>query len=565
MTNPVELTCEQVKFIQTAPPEVVLTACPGSGKTLSAVRRFFERCRACNEYAVAFLSYTNVAVAEALACADELSAGGLIGYPNLVSTLDSFFRSFVFEPFIRIVKPAVPAYIEIADDGVPVAVSSDQRFNIYGFREGRPVKVWEIRAFVGDDGSGYEYKRDDYSDEWLQVPRGRHEEIGRAKVILLEGGYATYNDILLFCRMLLRKSELRIAEILAHRFGEIIVDEAQDTTMLQQSMLASIASRGAKIAYVGDKRQAIYKFNRANPKYLDELIAAGHAEYFLSKNFRSIEEIVGVVNAHFNTQMAHGAERRHELHGAYVVVGSESLAIEKFTALLDETESPRDRSAVLVRQAGHLKAILKDHETKQWRTGPKLALEAWQRERRQDVEKSLRSAARLMRSTLQNDDIVTLGEAGVNELGWLFLRGPDFPQPSASETPREWAERLREGLKRFLEAQGFRLHENFGPRMALNGIPSVGSALNEFDIRRPELRTTVIHQVKGESISAVLVVAPVKLHKVWLDTKVSDEELGEELNVCYVAFTRAAELLVLHCPTNDIAAEWRKRGFRDLP
>ncbi len=84
MVNSFELTEEQRHFIADAPLESVLIACPGSGKTRTAVLRFVERCKVAKDHGVAFLSYTNVAVEEALAKARESTAGGLVGYPNLV-------------------------------------------------------------------------------------------------------------------------------------------------------------------------------------------------------------------------------------------------------------------------------------------------------------------------------------------------------------------------------------------------------------------------------------------------------------------------------------------------
>jgi superfamily I DNA/RNA helicase len=571
LTNSFELTEEQRCFIEKAPPESVLIACPGSGKTRTAVLRFIERCKAANDHGIAFLSYTNVAVEEALSRARESNAGGLVGYPNLVSTIDSFLRRFIFEPFIRCVYEQVPVNVAVFESRPPAAIAGDKTYALWGIKpdenfKGRKTKVelwaWDARAYLADDGHlRYEYNRDRFGQDWVDVPARFESTILAAKVSYLGRGYATYDDVLLYCRLLLAKEDLNVAPILARRFGEIVVDEAQDTSAIQQDVLGDLADAGSKICYIGDPKQGIYQFNRANPAYLEELACDSHEQFTLTKNFRSIGAIVGVVNRRFDTEMAHHRDPKHNLHGAYVFVGTEEQALKAFNGVLERADISLANAAVIVRSRKHLSSTLQDYEAKGWRIGPRLALEAWQRERRMDIEGSLASLVRLLRVAATDEALCAKDEPELRELGWLFFRREHFPEPSSEETPKAWATRLRAGIEGFLKSRGLPLNAKCGDRFATNGLADKGFALEEFTFVPPIIRTTVIHQVKGESISAVLVVAPTKQHKTWLDNNAS----AEEQNVCYVAFTRAADLLVLHCPTQEIAAEWREHGFTDLP
>lgn len=571
LPNSFEPTGEQSSFIEKAPPESVLIACPGSGKTRTAVLRFIERCKVVKSCGVAFLSYTNVAVEEALARARESNAGGLVGYPNLVSTIDSFFRQFIFEPFVRCAFEKVPTNVAVFESRPPAAIAGNKAYELWGIRPDEVFKghrrrvslwAWDARVYLATDGSlKYEYNRDRYGQDWVDVPERFEKAVLAAKVSYLERGYATYNDILLFCHLLLDEEDLNIASILAKRFGEIIVDEAQDTSALQQDLLDCLADAGAKLCYVGDPKQGIYQFNRANPSYLQSLADDTHEPFSLTKNFRSIEAIVDVVNHRFETEMKHHRDREHNLHGAYVFVGTEEHALEAFTDVLDRANiSPAD-AAVIVRNRKHLSATLQDYEGKGWRIGPRLALEAWQRERRMDMDGALTGLVRLLKVAADDDALQEKNEAELRQLGWLFFRKEHFPQPSGEETPKAWAVRLRTGVEAFLKSQGLKPNDKLSDRFATNGLADDGIALDEFTFTPPTIRTTVIHQVKGESISAVLVIAPAKQHKEWLDKDASEEEQ----NVCYVALTRAADLLLLHCPTEEIAAEWREHGFADLP
>jgi len=571
MAKSFELTHEQQEFIEQAPPESVLISCPGSGKTRTAVLRFIQRCKVAKDHGVAFLSYTNVAVEEALARAREANAGGLVGYPNLASTIDAFFRRFVFEPFIRCVHENVPLNVAVFESRPPAAIAGDKEYELWGIRPDetlkgkkikRPLLAWDVRAYLTENGDlRYEYNKDHFRQDWVEVPERFKANVEKAKASYLERGYATYNDILLFSSVLLDDHDLNIASILARRFGEIIVDEAQDTSALHQDLLERLADAGAKICYIGDPKQGIYQFNRANPAYLEELARTGHKRYELTKNFRSIKAIVDIVNGRFDVDMKHDRDPEHELHGAYVFVGTEEQALVTFSGLLERSSIAASNAAVIVRNRSHLSSTLQDYDGKGWRSGPRLALEAWQRDRRMDLDGALSSAIRLLRVAGADEPTRTMDENQLKELGWLFLRGEHFPEPAGDETPKAWGVRLRVGIESFLRQQEIPLNPKFGDRFATNGLTDEGNALEEFTFTPPTLRTTVIHQVKGESISGVLVIAPKKQHKEWLNQEASDEEQ----NVCYVAFTRAANVLVLHCPTEDIAAEWRKHGFVDIP
>ena len=562
-----EPTAAQARFIEEASPESVLTACPGSGKTHTAVLRFIERCKTGNT-GVAFLSYTNVAVDEAHEVAREFGANGTIGSPNLVSTIDAFFRNFVFDPFVRSALPEVPVDIEIFESRAPAAIANDLSFDLGGIRKvaaGKAMRdiglpAWNAVGFLDASGAlRFDFKKNAYSEDRVTILPLHNKSIFETKISYLKRGFATYNDILIYCYLLLSKKVRRIPEIVARRFGEIIVDEAQDTSMLQQAMLRTIATAGAKISYVGDKNQGIYLFNKANPNYLDALV--GHEPHALDVNYRSIKSIIDVVNAHFAVTMKHVREKKHDLHGAYVFVGADVDAVSSFESLLSHVAISEKNAVVIVRSRSHMGKTLALQVTKGWRSIPRLAIESWQRERRGDLEGSLRATVRLIRDASTAESLEPLDEARLKDLGWRFLRCGRFPDPSNDESPQGWCERLKDALQAYVESSGLTTHEKFGNRAARSGLPPKGGALDYFSFVRPNIRTTVIHQVKGETISAVLVIAPDKQHEAWL----SADPDQEESNICYVAFTRAADLLVLHCPTEQHAAEWRKRGFLNFP
>ena len=90
---------------------------------------------------------------------------------------------------------------------------------------------------------------------------------------------------------------------LRNTFSEILVDEYQDTSDLQEIFISKISNNN--VYMVGDIKQSIYRFRNANPNLFKEkyLAYANHNNGFkidLLKNFRSREETLNNINHVFN-------------------------------------------------------------------------------------------------------------------------------------------------------------------------------------------------------------------------------------------------------------------------
>jgi ATP-dependent helicase/nuclease subunit A len=133
-------------------------------------------------------------------------------------------------------------------------------------------------------------------------------------------GYVDFLDLLLRTRNLIRNNHAIRVE-LQRRFTHIFVDEFQDTDPLQAEMLMLLAADDAeqrdwrqatpvagKLFIVGDPKQSIYRFRRADVGLYQEvkhnLIEAGGALVELNVSFRSVPEIQEAVNAAFEPLMA---------------------------------------------------------------------------------------------------------------------------------------------------------------------------------------------------------------------------------------------------------------------
>lgn len=104
------------------------------------------------------------------------------------------------------------------------------------------------------------------------------------------------------------------ARQLSRRYTEIMVDEYQDVSRVQESIFTAISKDGKNLFMVGDVKQSIYRFRLADPEiftekylsYLDSNIApAGKPRrILLRENFRSRREILEGANAVFSLCMS---------------------------------------------------------------------------------------------------------------------------------------------------------------------------------------------------------------------------------------------------------------------
>ncbi len=116
------------------------------------------------------------------------------------------------------------------------------------------------------------------------------------------------------------------------KYDEILIDEYQDSNLVQEYILNTI-SRKNNIFMVGDVKQSIYKFRGARPelfleKYesynLKENLQEGeNLKIQLFKNFRSRENILTLTNIVFNNIMSKNLGDIDYTEGEYLNLGSE--------------------------------------------------------------------------------------------------------------------------------------------------------------------------------------------------------------------------------------------------
>jgi ATP-dependent helicase/nuclease subunit A len=132
-------------------------------------------------------------------------------------------------------------------------------------------------------------------------------------------GKLDFGDLLIRTRDLIRQNK-RVREFLQSQFTHIFVDEFQDTDPVQAEILTLLSSddpsvtdwravrpKPGKLFLVGDPKQSIYRFRRADIIFYQdicrELRAKGAEQIYLSQSFRSVRPVQQAVNAAFEPEM----------------------------------------------------------------------------------------------------------------------------------------------------------------------------------------------------------------------------------------------------------------------
>ena len=104
-------------------------------------------------------------------------------------------------------------------------------------------------------------------------------------------------DLLLYWRAAVR--DPTVGPVLAGQFDHVLVDEYQDTNLVQADILRALGGHGVEVTVVGDDAQAIYSFRSATVRNIldfpDQF--AGTTTIALEQNYRSTGPILDLANA----------------------------------------------------------------------------------------------------------------------------------------------------------------------------------------------------------------------------------------------------------------------------
>lgn len=126
-----------------------------------------------------------------------------------------------------------------------------------------------------------------------------------------------YDDQMVYARRILRRNP-DILQYFQSRFHYFNVDEAQDTSRIQHSIIRLLAQQSENLFMVGDEDQSIYGFRAAYPEALMEFeeVHAGAQILLMEQNYRSTRQIVSAADRFIKQNMNRHPKRMTAVRGS---------------------------------------------------------------------------------------------------------------------------------------------------------------------------------------------------------------------------------------------------------
>ncbi|MCI6090254.1 MAG: UvrD-helicase domain-containing protein, partial [Solobacterium sp.] len=153
------------------------------------------------------------------------------------------------------------------------------------------------------------------------------EELNRRiNIYKKENNFYDFIDIAKLAIEVVDKND-EIRESIKNNFYEILIDEYQDTSDIQELLISKISNNNVYV--VGDIKQSIYRFRYANPdifrtKYENYSKGINGKKIDLTNNFRSRFEVLRDINLFFNRTMSSSVGGADYTRGHQLIAGNSS-------------------------------------------------------------------------------------------------------------------------------------------------------------------------------------------------------------------------------------------------
>ena len=151
------------------------------------------------------------------------------------------------------------------------------------------------------------------------------EELNRRiNIYKKENNFYDFIDIAKLAIEVVDKND-EIRESIKNNFYEILIDEYQDTSDIQELLISKISNNNVYV--VGDIKQSIYRFRYANPdifrtKYENYSKGINGKKIDLTNNFRSRFEVLRDINLFFNKTMSSSVGGADYTRGHQLIAGN---------------------------------------------------------------------------------------------------------------------------------------------------------------------------------------------------------------------------------------------------
>lgn len=185
-----------------------------------------------------------------------------------------------------------------------------------------------------------------------------------------------FSDMERYALDILNANDQAVSKLYRSRLKEVMVDEFQDTSVLQNEIIKLLAVPGT-IFRVGDVKQSIYRFRQAKPSLMRSLMDDPDTlQITLEHNYRSTDTIVNYCNTLFRKLMNTQGCQDSYLERDTVSIGTEKQKATdgipvRFVLINDqedagEEESPQKKELKAMWIAGEMKRMAEE-EGRNWK------------------------------------------------------------------------------------------------------------------------------------------------------------------------------------------------------
>ncbi|MBG0789294.1 MAG: ATP-dependent helicase [Desulfovibrionaceae bacterium] len=593
-----ELNEAQLEAVTTTEGPVLVIAGAGSGKTRTIVYRLAHLVeQGVDPAQILLLTFTRKAAQEMLARAESILGRSLHG------TSGGTFHSFAYATLrANAMDIGFAGGFTLMDRADSENVCKEVKD---GFKLGKGDRSYPKKATLLDMITKSRNKElsidailereafhlNPYLEDFTRIADG-YDRFKR------EHALVDYDDLLFLLDELLEKNE-PLRNQLQARYQYIMVDEYQDTNLVQARIVRHLAGERGNVMAVGDDAQSIYAFRGANVANILEFpkIFKGTKIVRLEKNYRSVQPILDLTN-----EILHGASvkfdknlysdlksdrlpevvypisdrtqarlvvdriielsKKYMLHDIAVLfrAGYQSFPLE--VALTRIGIDYQKFGGIRFHEAAHIKdvlacirLVLNPHDRLAWQramehikgVGPKTVAKLYAAMHTKDPK----SEKYLANMISKHEPLKEL----LRELDMLRAMPPKpgailesllaFYQPVLMEKYPDDYPKRQAGLEQLSQiAAGYSDLETFIGDLSLDGDP------DEEKRKENAVVLSTVHSAKGLEWSAVILIDLVEDRFPSRKAMQRAEDLEEERRLMYVACTRAKECLSLFVPSS---------------
>jgi len=409
-----------------------------------------------------------------------------------------------------------------------------------------------------------------------------------------------YDDLLLYWHTML--ADERLARDIGADFDHILVDEYQDTNVLQAEILERLRPDGQGLTVVGDDAQAIYSFRAATVANIRGFAGRYRAATVdLEENYRSTQAILDAANALIGKRLRSikgaGARPRYvtvaddAAQASYVVSQvlqnrEKGIGLKRQAVLFRSSHHSDVLELELVRrnipyvkygglkflEAAHVKDLL---SLLRWADNPKNRIAAFRALQLLPGVGPATAQSAYTRFEISGWAALAPMDGGLAALLESIAR-PEAPWAGQVARVREWYQPHLERIYEQAQVRGadlvqlerlapnFQSREKFLTELALDPPAASGDLSGDPHLDEDYLVLSTVHSAKGQEWDAVYVLNVSDGSFPSEFSTGSAELIEEEKRLLYVAMTRAKSDLDLIAPLRYYVTQQSRMGDRHV-